>query len=61
MNKLLDSVTSGFQAAYDAAVRDMDAGDPDVYASHRLTLELYAFLLQWFVSAAEKVEVAKRW
>lgn len=56
MNKLLDSVTSGFLAEYEAAQRDLDSGDSELYSSHRAPLEMYAFLLQWFVSAAEKVK-----
>ena len=56
MNKLLDSVTSGFLAEYEATMRDIDVGDPEVYANHRSALEMYAFLLQWFVIAAEKVK-----
>lgn len=56
MNKLLDSVTSGFLSEYEAAQRDLESGDPESYSSHRTPLEMYAFLLQWFVMAAEKVK-----
>ena len=56
MNKLLDSVASGFLASIELAIQDVDCGNPETYASHRLTLELYAFLLHWFVTAAEKVK-----
>lgn len=56
MNKLLDSLTSGFVAEYDATARDVELGDPDAIAPHRMTLEMYAFLLQWFVTAAERVK-----
>lgn len=56
MNKLLDSVTSGLLAEYESAMKDMDLGDPESIAAHRTPLEMYAFLLQWFVSAAEKVK-----
>ena len=56
MNKLLDSISSGLLAEYESTNRDLDAGDPETYMSHRPALEMYAFLLQWFVSAAEKVK-----
>ncbi|KAI5117543.1 hypothetical protein M0805_004372 [Coniferiporia weirii] len=56
MNKLLDSVTSGFLAEFESTMRDLDSGDQDSYIVHRTPLEMYAFLLQWFVSAAEKVK-----
>ena len=56
MNKMLDSITSGLLAEYEAASRDIDSGDSEAITSHRTSLEMYAFLLQWFVSAAEKVK-----
>jgi condensin complex subunit 1 len=56
MNKLLDSVSSGFLSEYESAVRDLDTGDQELFMSHRTPLEMYAFLLQWFVMAAEKVK-----
>ncbi|KAF7319328.1 Condensin complex subunit 1 [Mycena chlorophos] len=55
MSKLLDSLMSGFQSELDATTRD-EHESPDVYASHKTPLEIYAFLLRWFVSAAEKVK-----
>ena len=56
MNKLLDSVTSGLLAEFESAMRDIDVGDPESISAHKTPLEMYAFLLQWFVSAAEKVK-----
>ncbi|KAJ7510292.1 non-SMC mitotic condensation complex subunit 1-domain-containing protein [Mycena galericulata] len=56
MSKLLDSLSSGLQAELDATVRDLDQEAPQVYLVHKVPLEMYAFLLQWFVSAAEKVK-----
>ncbi|KAG5636043.1 hypothetical protein H0H81_009267 [Sphagnurus paluster] len=56
MSKLLDSISSGLQAELDATLRDIDRGDQDGYMSHKLPLELFGFLLQWFVSAVEKVK-----
>ncbi|KAF8207249.1 non-SMC mitotic condensation complex subunit 1-domain-containing protein [Mycena galopus ATCC 62051] len=55
MSKLLDSLTSGLQAELDATTRDLEDA-PQVYLAHKGPLEMYAFLLQWFVSAAEKVK-----
>ncbi|KAL0945257.1 hypothetical protein HGRIS_000767 [Hohenbuehelia grisea] len=57
MSKLLDSITSGLQAQLEATIRDQD--DQQSYASHRTAFEVYAFLLQWFVSAAEKVKASE--
>ena len=56
MSKLLDSISSGLQAELDATMRDVDQGDREGYMSHKTPLEKYAFLLQWFVTAAEKVK-----
>ncbi|KAJ7454842.1 non-SMC mitotic condensation complex subunit 1-domain-containing protein [Mycena latifolia] len=58
MSKLLDSLSSGLQAELDATVRDLDQESAQVYCAHKVPLEMYAFLLQWFVSAAEKVKQA---
>jgi condensin complex subunit 1 len=55
MSKLLDSLASGLQAELDATIRDLEDA-PQVYLAHKAPLEMYAFLLQWFVSAAEKVK-----
>ena len=56
MSKLLDSISSGFAAQVDATVRDVEQEDQQTFMSHKIPLEMYAFLLQWFVSAAEKVK-----
>ncbi|KAG8907136.1 Condensin complex subunit [Tulasnella sp. 403] len=62
ISKLLDSVTSGkssmatcLQAEIDATQRDIDADDQESFAAHRQTLEVYAFLIHWFILAADKV------
>ena len=57
MTKLLDSVSSAFQAHVDAILRD-DAEGPHDAAAHKAPLEMYAFLVHWFVQAAEKVKAA---
>lgn len=59
MSKLLDSISSGLQAELDATLRDIEQGDQQSYLSHKTPLEMYAFLLQWFVTAAEKVKASE--
>lgn len=55
LSKILDALTTAFQAEIDATTRDgVDLSDPTAYRSHRTTLEVYAFLLMWFVQAAER-------
>lgn len=56
MIKLLDSIASGFSAQIDAAIRDSREEDQQVVMAHKVPLEMYAFLLHWFVPAAEKVK-----
>ncbi|KAF5368830.1 hypothetical protein D9758_003038 [Tetrapyrgos nigripes] len=53
MSKLLDSISSGMQSEYETTVADIGRGDD--YQRHKMPLEMYAFLLQWFVRSAEKV------
>ncbi|THH31058.1 hypothetical protein EUX98_g3140 [Antrodiella citrinella] len=55
MSKLLDSISSAFQAQVDAT---MDQDDSQALLDYRAPLEMYAFLLHWFVSAAEKVKAS---
>ncbi|KAI5475738.1 hypothetical protein MNV49_000900 [Pseudohyphozyma bogoriensis] len=55
LSKLLDSLISGFQAEIEATSRENNPTDHTAYRSHRKALEMYAFLLQWFVTAAEKL------
>jgi len=56
MTKLLDSITSGLQAQLDATIASIETGDPQLYMAHKIPMEIYAFLLSWFVTAAEKVK-----
>ncbi|SGY44625.1 BQ5605_C001g00183 [Microbotryum silenes-dioicae] len=55
LNKLLDSICSGFSAEIESTSKDNDPTDHTAYRSHKQALEMYAFLLQWFVSTAEKL------
>ncbi|KAM0787854.1 hypothetical protein ACM66B_003907 [Microbotryomycetes sp. NB124-2] len=59
LNKLLDAICSGLSAEVDATLKDNNPTDHTAYTSHRLALERYAFLLQWFVQTAEKMTAAK--
>lgn len=56
MSKLLDSISTGLATQVDATVRDVEQEDQQTFMTHKSPLEMYAFLLQWFVSAAEKVK-----
>jgi condensin complex subunit 1 len=59
MSKPLDSISSGLAAQVDATVRDIEQENHQemvLREAHKAPLEMYAFLLQWFVSAAEKVK-----
>lgn len=56
MSKLLDSIASGFSTEIDAAVRDSKEEDQQAAMSHKTPLEMYAFLLNWFAAAADKVK-----
>ncbi|CDO69101.1 hypothetical protein BN946_scf185042.g3 [Trametes cinnabarina] len=54
MTKILDSISSAYLAHLEATVRDVDEEDQHTFMAHKMPLEMYAFLLNWFVSAAEK-------
>ncbi|KAL4254139.1 Condensin complex subunit 1 [Abortiporus biennis] len=58
MSKILDSVSSGFQSHVDLTLRDVEQEDQQTFMAHKLPLEMYAFLLNWFVIAAEKVKTS---
>ncbi|GHJ88861.1 hypothetical protein NliqN6_5263 [Naganishia liquefaciens] len=61
INKMLDSIISGLQQEADQTTRDLESAmssgdsDPSAYTQHREALEIYAFLLLWFVQSAEKL------
>ncbi|TFK48960.1 hypothetical protein OE88DRAFT_1727293 [Heliocybe sulcata] len=56
MSKLLDSISSALAAQVESTLHDVDHEDQQTYMAHKTPLEMYALLLQWFVSAAEKVK-----
>ncbi|EPQ52403.1 hypothetical protein GLOTRDRAFT_132468 [Gloeophyllum trabeum ATCC 11539] len=59
MSKLLDSISSGLAAQVDSTLHDVDHEDQHTYMAHKPPLEMFAFLLQWFVTAAEKVKATE--
>jgi len=59
MNKMLDSISSGLATQVDAAMRDIESEDQQTAMSHRLPLEMYCFLLQWFASVADQEKPAE--
>jgi condensin complex subunit 1 len=59
MNKMLDSISSGLATQVDAAMHDIESEDQQTAMSHRLPLEMYCFLLQWFVSIADEGKPAE--
>ncbi|RPD66651.1 hypothetical protein L226DRAFT_557654 [Lentinus tigrinus ALCF2SS1-7] len=58
MTKILDSISSAYIAQVEATARDVDEEDQQTFMVHKMPLEMYAFLLNWFVTAAEKVKAA---
>lgn len=60
MKQLLDSILSGLQAEVEATHRDVNDSDEHTFMTHKTPLEIYAFLLFWFLTAAEKVKVSDK-
>jgi len=56
MSKMLDALLSAFGVQIDAAIRDSKEDDQQIVMAHKMALEMYAFLINWFVRAAEKVK-----
>ena len=57
MSKLLDSILSGLLASVEVINRELDGserGGQEIDSALRVPLEMYAFLLQWFATAAER-------
>ena len=59
MSKLLDSISSGFAAEVEVTLRDVEQEDQQTCMAHKAPLEMYAFLLRWFVMVAEKSRVSE--
>ncbi|KAI0723732.1 non-SMC mitotic condensation complex subunit 1-domain-containing protein [Cerioporus squamosus] len=58
MTKILDSISSAYLAQVEATAREVDEEDQHTFMARKMPLEMYAFLLSWFVNAAEKVKAA---
>ncbi|KAH9887887.1 non-SMC mitotic condensation complex subunit 1-domain-containing protein [Cubamyces lactineus] len=58
MIKILDSISSAYHSQLESTVRDIDEEEQQTFMVHKAPLEMYAFLLNWFVSAAEKVKTS---
>ncbi|EIN08162.1 hypothetical protein PUNSTDRAFT_102926 [Punctularia strigosozonata HHB-11173 SS5] len=56
MSKILDSVSSGLAAQTETTTHVLESGDQESIREQKKAIEMYAFLLQWFVIAAEKVK-----
>lgn len=53
LSKILDLVVSGLAVEADVAHSDLESDETDVIPHHKRLLEMYAFLLQWALSAVE--------
>ncbi|KAG0695301.1 non-SMC mitotic condensation complex subunit 1-domain-containing protein [Suillus ampliporus] len=67
MSKMLDALLSAFGAQIDAAIRDSKEQDQQIIMAHKLPLEMYAFLVNWFArrgrggkSGTSKAAAAKK-
>ncbi|GAA5921567.1 hypothetical protein JCM6882_005498, partial [Rhodosporidiobolus microsporus] len=56
LNKLVDALLSGFSSLLDLARASENPADHAPYRAFQGALERYAFLVQWLVSAGERVE-----
>ncbi|GAA6061284.1 hypothetical protein JCM10212_004690 [Sporobolomyces blumeae] len=55
LNKLLDSILSGLSSEVTATKQSENPSDHTAYRAHRPALEMYLFLVQWFVTVGEKI------
>lgn len=53
LSKILDLIVSGLSAEADLAHNDIEGEEQDMLHQHKQLLEMYAFLLQWAISAVE--------
>lgn len=53
LSKILDLVISGLAVEADIIHHDMESDESDTVQHHKQLLEMYAFLLQWTLSAVE--------
>ncbi|WEW60385.1 condensin complex non-SMC subunit Cnd1 [Emydomyces testavorans] len=53
LSKVLDLIVSGLAVEADVVHNDLESDETDVISHHKQLLEMYAFLLQWALSAVE--------
>lgn len=53
LSKILDLVVSGLAVQADYAHHDLESDETEAVAEHKQLLEMFAFLLQWTLSAVE--------
>ena len=53
MSKIFDLVVSGLSSEADIVNNELEGDESDAIQHHKQLLEMYAFLLQWTISAAE--------
>ncbi|KAI0320936.1 non-SMC mitotic condensation complex subunit 1-domain-containing protein [Amylostereum chailletii] len=58
MTKLLDSLSTGLASEVESTNRDMDQLDQQELAQRKTAIEIYTFLINWFVIAAENFKGA---
>lgn len=56
-SKLIDTLLSALQAEIDQSSRSQLSDDPSSHLAHKEPLERYAFLIQWFITGAEKAAI----
>ncbi|KAG9286748.1 hypothetical protein G9A89_012298 [Geosiphon pyriformis] len=60
LNRIFDTIISGFQSEVEATSRDLDPDEEETFLDHhRHALEMYAFLLEWVISMAETKATSK--
>ncbi|OZJ03310.1 hypothetical protein BZG36_02281 [Bifiguratus adelaidae] len=52
--RLLDVLLDAFEAEIKATAVDIDANQDDTFLDHRTALEMYGFLVHWFIASAEE-------
>jgi len=53
LSKIFDLVVSGLSAQADIIHNDLESDEQDIISHHKQLLEVYGFLLQWAIAAAE--------
>ncbi|CAO3636786.1 unnamed protein product [Mucor hiemalis] len=53
LSRLFDIILSAFRVEVKATKDDLDQNEKDTFLSHRLNLELYGYLIHWFLLLAE--------